>query len=1616
MTYFHTLKSKSDWIPIIANIIITGLFVFLIFSYNITKTPDKLKIDVDNTQSEVLNNIDADNKKTQSFFTKNEGQLENNDISFYYQGVNKNTYFKNNMLVYANTYANEIENKDDTIPLLPFEHPEINTHTTVYTTTFLNSNPLAEIQGDKQVDTSINYFVGSKDKWKSDVPGYTELNYTNLYNNIDATYRFTNTGIKSDFFVAHGGNPQDIIMQYDGVDSLSINDQGDLIIQTKDETFYNRKPISYQIINGQQIPVEVEYTLANNMVSYSVGEYDNNETLIIDPVMDYIVNSTFWGGAGSDYAQTITEDEDGNIYIAGTLTTNNMTMTTGTYDNTFGGVQDGFIAKFSHDLSQLLASTYIGGTNNESISNIAVRNNSVYIGGQTKSSDFPTTTLGYDISHTGDGNWDIFVTKLNTNLTMLEESTFLGGSGDEQFSAFLFNGDDALVVLENTTSIDFPTTTAAYEPTHSGGTYDGTISILNTNLQALDASTYIGGSGVDVVTDITIYNSEIIGVGITSGSFPTTTNAYDITYNGGAYDNIIFKMSVDLTTLNASTYLGGSGNDWAIFIDRNADGDIFLHGRTASTNFPTSTGAYDGSFNGGVYDSFVTILNNDLTSMIASTYIGGSDQENAWDILVNDDNSIIIFGDTKSTNFPTTENTYDTTHNGGTYDWFVSEFNSTLTSLTDSTFIGGNTAINDGDQVRQMIRSNDGTLYLTGYVASGFPIAQGGYQTTVSGNSDSAILCMYANPPITPEITASSTPTDGAGNIPITVDVNDADTLDISLTTFYKVGVCGGDTSGLTTSTLTETYSLSNTTGSETFSSASIGAHHIENISTLSGTNTIQIAWNSLSDVPDVEGNYCVFIKTNDGISDSSYASTTFTIDNISPTVPGALSVHTTSAGSVILNFGSASNDTNFSEYKIYYMIGSSGVSVTSGTDFTSSSDINLATPTFNSTTTTEITGLLPNTQYVFNIWSYDTYGNNTSSTSELTFYTLANVPTTLVASSTEQTSVTVTWNVNGNNTGTYYYVDNTTAGTNSGWTTSALWPSSGLACGNSYTFTAKAKNANGIETSATSANLSTENCNPKPSGCGASCPKPLAEPVDKFYIIINDGSANTSNKSITLKLNGGHDADMMVISEDQTFTNLAKEKYSAQKTWILSDEDGLKTIYAKFYNKDGTASATFSDSITLDTKTTIPPPTITMPKNNNTFTSLPIQITGKALPESNVSVTIDDTTYTTKSTKTGDFNVTILEILSTGTHSITISQTDQNGVTSEQKKYVINYTPSNENKNQETKSDKTADVGKQTEITTNQDISKQTKEENGSKTIQESLGAKNVVEQTKTLEEIQKIITKTQKQKAYLLVVTNQSTAFAQKQTNTIKSLPGENINILIRPNNDTHSITARLYKNDSATIDTEKNNLTSSKEKSVLDYLKKMFGVEIAHAKSQTQNKPSWIKGYKFIFDQNMNSFVGSIDLPELSAGSYKLVISVNEKDGSRTDITKQLSIQQKGTILSTGRCNNIKTVPHARIEVFHQNENKEFVSWPGNIFGQNNPTISNEIGNYSLQLPTGVYYLNIDTPRHEQKQTKIMILREDSIIAQDIVLQKQQSTFWYKTLDWIQKIVLGLDCVYN
>jgi Bacterial Ig-like domain (group 3)/Beta-propeller repeat len=383
-------------------------------------------------------------------------------------------------------------------------------------------------------------------------------------------------------------------------------------------------------------------------------------------------------------------------------------------------------------IDPLIYSTFLGGTLGDSGNGIAVDSaGSAYVTGLTFSTNFPTSSGAFQTT----GESAAFVTKLTPSGTALIYSTYLGGATTAGLGIAVDSEGNAYVT-GSTEDTAFPTTTGAFQTICNGGsgcTNDGDafVTKINPTGSTLVYSTYLGGSNVDGGSGITLDtagNAYVTG-GTQSTDFPTK-NALQPA-NGGITDAFVTELNPTGTALVYSTYLGGSGEEGGSGIAVDSTGNIYVAGRTTSTNFPTKNPLQRANGGGGG-DAFVTKIKRGGSALIYSTYLGGSGDDEEAGIALDSTGNVYIAGTTNSPNFPTTTGAYQTTCPAScAYRVsFAVKIDPAGSALVYGTFLGR--AVN---YAMAIAADSAGNAYVTGSsVGTYFPVTAGAYQTTCKGN------------------------------------------------------------------------------------------------------------------------------------------------------------------------------------------------------------------------------------------------------------------------------------------------------------------------------------------------------------------------------------------------------------------------------------------------------------------------------------------------------------------------------------------------------------------------------------------------------------------------------------------------------------------------------------------------------------------------------------------------------------------------------------------------------------------------------------------------------------------------------------------------------------------
>ncbi|MCW5980783.1 MAG: SBBP repeat-containing protein [Bryobacteraceae bacterium] len=536
------------------------------------------------------------------------------------------------------------------------------------------SRAWANSEGLEPTGGISNYFIGDDpSKWRTDVPHYRRVSYAGVYEGIDLVFYGSGRNVEYDFVVEPGADPRQIQLAYDGVERMEVEaSTGDLVLTTA-----------------------------------SGAELRQPRPRVYQEI----------GGERVEVA---------GIYEI--LDRRQVTIQLAFYDAGRRLVID----------PKLVYSTYLGGSQGEGVTGIAVdKYGFAYVTGTTYSDDFPTKSPIQPFQ----ASWMpcVFVSKLGPNGSALVFSTYLGPV--DVNNLFVIGKDGPGIALDSAGSAHIVASAFEGYPTRSPlqtyrGGVDAVVTKLNPKGNALEYSTYLGGSYDDLGAGIAVDAKECAYVvGVTeSTNFPTKT-PYQ-TYRGGR-DAFVTKLAPRGDALVYSTYLGGSLNDMATAVTLDSAGAAYVAGSTSSTNFPLKS-AYQttrkgtGSDPWTTLDVFVTKLTPAGSALAYSTYVGGADEDRATSIAVDRYGAAYVTGYTASRNFPT-KSAYQAKpawmEDYGYQNAFVTKLTAAGNALGYSTYLGGAVA----DWASSIVVDNSNQAIVAGYTISwDFPTTKNAFPAEIS--------------------------------------------------------------------------------------------------------------------------------------------------------------------------------------------------------------------------------------------------------------------------------------------------------------------------------------------------------------------------------------------------------------------------------------------------------------------------------------------------------------------------------------------------------------------------------------------------------------------------------------------------------------------------------------------------------------------------------------------------------------------------------------------------------------------------------------------------------------------------------------------------------------------
>lgn len=498
--------------------------------------------------------------------------------------------------------------------------------------------PSPAIRGEGPPQGRSNYLLGRDPaRWRRDIPNYARIEYLGVYPGIDLIYYPNGPNLEHDFVLQPGADPARIRIAFDGIKHLRLDAGGDLLLETALGPVRLHKPLANKPGDRRSIPCFFVIKSPRE-VGFRVGPHDPAFPLVIDPELELGPALTL-GGLGDTTALASATDPAGNVYVTGKTSSTDLPTKGGRQPVYGGGSSDAFVAKFDPALKNLIYLTYLGGSLQDDGNAIAVdATGSAYVAGLTLSRNFPTRSprqaalngvadaflaklnpagsdLVFSTYHGGSfseggtavaldtagnvylagttgspdfptmqparpapgGNMDAFVSKFSPTADRLIYSTYLGGAATDFPKAIAVNAAGEAFVAGYTASADFPVQ-SAFQP-RLAGREDGFLTRLSAQGNTIVYSTFLGGSGDDELYALALDpagGAWVLGT-TTSTDLTVSANARQKTHPGGGTDAFLAFLLAGSSAggplalypaaaLSPDPDAGGTGDDYLSYV------------------------------------------------------------------------------------------------------------------------------------------------------------------------------------------------------------------------------------------------------------------------------------------------------------------------------------------------------------------------------------------------------------------------------------------------------------------------------------------------------------------------------------------------------------------------------------------------------------------------------------------------------------------------------------------------------------------------------------------------------------------------------------------------------------------------------------------------------------------------------------------------------------------------------------------------------------------------------------------------------------------------------------------------------------------------------------------
>lgn len=587
-----------------------------------------------------------------------------------------------------------------------------------------------------------NYFRGNDpSQWRTGLVGYSALRWSGVQPGVDFVLEASQSGHRLQYSLRCGAGTGErpLVLRLVGANRMWVDADGALVASTSIGELRQCAPHAWEInADGSLRGVATRFDLlSGDRFSIAIPGRDDSLALLVDPGLDW---AGYIGGASTDLATDLVLTSADEPVVVGRTLSPDFPTTPGVVQPIDSPDFDAFVMKVSADGTSLLYASYVGGNDLDQGWSVALRpNGAAVLGGLTRSPDFPTTPGAFDTHLDAQEG---FVLELRPDGSAIKFSTFIGGTTatgccQDKVKALAVRTDGAVVVGGDTSSTDFPGVGLGAQSAFGGGPFDAFVAVVAPDGGSLLAASYLGGAGDESLADLALQDdgTVIVGGSTKGPGFPTTPGAFDTIYSPISPTlaaGFVAHISQSLSSVAFATYLDAAYGAVVHNVAAAASGNVVVVGTAGSADFPTTSGAFDTTFNGSGANGYVAKLAADGSALLFCSYDGSAGDSDTAAVSMSAAGVITIGGSAFVDPFPATPGAFDSTIGTLAFpDAYVMRFKPDGSGLLYATLLGEPSGFEASFNIA--LDSHGRAVVLGNVISDSIPTTPGSFDPTYGG-------------------------------------------------------------------------------------------------------------------------------------------------------------------------------------------------------------------------------------------------------------------------------------------------------------------------------------------------------------------------------------------------------------------------------------------------------------------------------------------------------------------------------------------------------------------------------------------------------------------------------------------------------------------------------------------------------------------------------------------------------------------------------------------------------------------------------------------------------------------------------------------------------------------